>query len=125
VAVVAMRRRVTVAIHGGRLSPNPIRALAWHVVLGAAAGGVSDLVHPAPLAVATWMRFGAIVALPVASGGALVAWDSARGRIGEGIGGGEERLRRQPGGRAAFWAGAAFGAGYALVRLSVGLLLRR
>ncbi len=93
----------------GRLSPVPAVKLGWYLVIGAAGGGASILAHPARLGVPSWMRIAALVVLPIASGIALATWDGMRGKTGEGRG------------RAAFWAGTAFGVGYVLVRLVVGL----
>ncbi len=91
----------------GRLSGDPRVKLGWYGVVGAAAGGASAILRPAPLALGLAVRIFGLVLIPIASGLALVAWDAGRGRVGAGRG------------RASFWAGTAFGVGYVAVRLVV------
>jgi hypothetical protein len=81
--------------------------LGWYGIVGVAAGGGISDHRPAPLALGLAVRLVGLVLIPIVSGLALVAWDAVKGRVGAGRG------------RAAFWAGAAFGVGYVVVRLAV------
>jgi hypothetical protein len=111
-AVFAHLINVDFAGNNGRLSGNPRAKLGWYAVAGAAAGGASAVIRPAPLALGFAVRMVGLVLMPIVSGLALTAWDVGRGRTGAGRG------------RASFWAGAAFGFGYVVVRLVVVWVVR-
>jgi hypothetical protein len=64
----------------GRLSGNVLARLGWYAVAGAAAGGASAALHPAPLSMSLAARVAGLVAMPIASGLALAGWDVGRGR---------------------------------------------
>ncbi len=98
--------------NAGRLAGTPAVKLGWYGVIGAAAGALSVVVHPAPLAWTVTVRLLGLLLMPIISGIALAAWDGALGRSGDG------RVR------SALWAGVAFGVGYVFVRLVIGLLVR-